>query len=241
MKFTMKYLWLFTFLITTLFLDCMEKPNDSPLTPQGPLSYLALGDSYTIGEGVAENERYPNQAVGLLAKQGIQINKPTIIAKTGWTTDELGEGIKNANIAGNTYDWVTLLIGVNNQYRGRPVENYRTEFKTRLEQAVTFAKGNPRRVVVLSIPDWGITPFAVARGTDQAKVALEIDAYNAAKAEITMQLGAHYIDITGHYREFGANPESVVADQLHPSGLIYKDWAEKLAKVMQSEMQSSEK
>lgn len=237
----MKYLWIFAFLITTLFLDCMEKPVDNPIIQNKPATYLALGDSYTIGEGVPENERYPNQAVDLLNAKGIQIQKPLIIARTGWTTDELGEGIKNANIAGNTYDWVTLLIGVNNQYRGRPVENYRAEFKIRLEQAIAFAKGNPKRVVVLSIPDWGITPFAVARGTDQAKVAREIDAYNAAKSEITNQLGAYYIDITDHYREVGAKPESVVADQLHPSGLIYKTWAEKLATVIQTEIQSSDK
>lgn len=238
---SIKHLWIFGFLITSLFLDCMEKTNENPITPKGPISYLALGDSYTIGEGVAESERYPNQAVDLLAKQGIQIQKPLVIAKTGWTTDELGEGIKNANIAGNTYDWVTLLIGVNNQYRGRTLENFRSEFKTRLEQAIAFAKGNPKRVVVLSIPDWGITPFALARGTDQAKVSREIDAYNAAKEEITKQLGAHYIDITDHYREFGTKPESMVEDQLHPSGLVYKSWAEKLAEVIQAEMQASGK
>jgi lysophospholipase L1-like esterase len=236
MNFAMKNLWIYTFLITTLFLDCMEKPHQNLPNPENPATYLALGDSYTIGEGVQESDRYPNQAVAMLAGKGIQIQNPVIIAKTGWTTDELAEGIKNAKIEGKTYDWVTLLIGVNNQYRGRPVENYRAEFKARLEEAIAFAKGNPERVVVLSIPDWGITPFAVARGTDQAKVAREIDAYNAAKAEITKQLGAHYIDITADYRVVGAKPESVVADQLHPSGLVYKSWAEKLSRVIQAEM-----
>lgn len=212
-----------------------QKPTPSK-DPQA-FTYLALGDSYTIGEGVAEAERYPNQLVSLLKTQGKRFEKPTIIAVTGWTTDELANGIEKAAISNNTYDLVTLLIGVNNQYRGREVENFRSEFRQQLNQAIDFAKGDPNRVVVLSIPDWGITPFAEARDVDQEKVKREIDRYNEAKKEITVSLGAHYIDITDDYRKIGAIPEMVVADKLHPSGLIYADWAKKLEQVINSEME----
>ncbi len=196
------------------------------------MTYLALGDSYTIGEGVALEERYPNQAVAILKEKGVIFSDPKTIAKTGWTTDELAKGIEAAEIDGNTYDMVTLLIGVNNQYRGRPIENYKLEFKSMLQQAITFAKGDEKHVVVLSIPDWGVTPFASERGSDQAKVAREIDEYNKAKKEICNQLGVVYIDITEHYRVYGMKPEGVVADKLHPSGWIYMHWAEQLVEVI---------
>ncbi|PRY88061.1 SGNH/GDSL hydrolase family protein [Mongoliibacter ruber] len=223
---------LFSFL---LFVGCMsQKPT--PTKNKKTLNYLALGDSYTIGEGVSEDERYPNQLIDLLNTQGLTFEKPRIIAVTGWTTDELAKGIEEAEISKNTYDLVTLLVGVNNQYRGRDVENYRTEFRAQLHQAIGFAKGDPNKVVVLSIPDWGITPFAEARKVDQEKVKTEIDRYNQAKKEITLTLGAHYIDITEDYREIGARPEMVVEDKLHPSGLVYTDWAKKIEQVIKSEM-----
>jgi len=194
-----------------------------------PYRYLALGDSYTIGEGVAEAERFPSQVVAMLAEQGIMMEEPKIIATTGWTTDELKAGIEKAGIGGQTYEMVTLLVGVNNQYRGRDLDNYRQEFNELLEQAIEFAGGNQQRVVVLSIPDWGVTPFAVEKEADQSKVAQEIDAYNKAKQEITEQKGVKYIDITEDYRQRGHLAEGVVADKLHPSGLIYRYWAEKVA------------
>lgn len=196
------------------------------------LTYLALGDSYTIGEGVEPEDRYPHQAVEMLEASGITFSEPKIIATTGWTTDELEKGIQAADIDGKTYDLVTLLIGINNQYRGRPVDNYRSEFQQLLEDAIAFAKGDKSHVVVLSIPDWGVTPFAVNRGSDQEEVARKIDEYNQAKREIAEEMGIAYIDITEHYRINGMKPESVVSDKLHPSGLIYKFWAEKLAKII---------
>lgn len=197
------------------------------------LTYLALGDSYTIGEGVEAKDRYPHQAVEMLRQKNIFFSEPKIIATTGWTTDELAKGIEIAEIDGKTYDLVTLLIGVNNQYRGRPVENYRKEFRALLEDAITYAEGDKNHVVVLSIPDWGVTPFAINRGSDQEKVTREIDEYNLAKKTICKEMGVAYIDITDHYRIHGMKPESVVSDKLHPSGLIYKFWAAQLVGIVE--------
>ena len=210
-----------------------EKNDKTPMNSDSDkLTYLALGDSYTIGEGVDEAERYPNQTIALLEQGNIEFGKPQIIARTGWTTDELAKGIVDANIKGQTFDLVTLLIGVNNQYRGRPIANYAEEFEGLLKQAIEFAGGDANHVVVLSIPDWGVTPFALDRDTDQGKVALEIDNFNKTKTEITKRLGAHYIDITEEYRKNGGEKNMVVSDKLHPSRLIYKSWADKLVHVI---------
>lgn len=222
-------------MISGLYLGCIEKEK-TDIMEEKTYTYLALGDSYTIGEGVEEPGGYPNQAVEILKSKGLIFEKPTIIAKTGWTTDELDQGIEAAGIQGKTYDLVTLLIGVNNQYRGRPVSDYETEFRKMLTKAIRFAKGKPKHVVVISIPDWGVTPFATGRGTDREKVAKEIDAYNMAKERISKELGVYYIDITEEYRKIGALPEMVVEDKLHPSELVYKSWAEKLANVILTDM-----
>lgn len=223
------------FLLLLGQLSCISTQNFSKRNQNmaaEKMTYLALGDSYTIGEGVEPKDNYPNQVVALLQESGINFSTPKIIATTGWTTDELKKRIQDAAINGKTYDFVTLLIGVNNQYRGRPVDNYRNELRQLLEEAITFAKGNKSHVAVLSIPDWGVTPFAINKGSDQEKVAQEIDQYNQAKREITQEMGLAYIDITEHYRINGMQPESVVSDQLHPSALIYRFWAEKLVHMI---------
>lgn len=191
-----------------------------------PYSYLALGDSYTIGECVAEPARFPAQTVHLLRNKGIAVNDPKIVATTGWTTDELEMGIREARITG-TFDLVTLLIGVNNQYRGRSMEEYREQFTQLLQQAIDFAGHRPSHVVVLSIPDWGVTPFAADR--DRAAIAREIDAFNAANKAIAASLGAHWIDITPYTREALHDTTLVAADGLHPSGKDYARWAADLA------------
>ena len=196
-------------------------------------SYLALGDSYTIGEQVSANENFPHQTVQLLAKQHLDVGEPVIIATTGWTTDELAASIREHNIH-ETFSFVSLLIGVNNQYRGRTVENYRQELEQLINQSIAFAGGVPERVFVLSIPDWGVTPFA--EGRDRAKVAHEIDAYNAAKKEITLAHKCHYIEITESTRQNGQNPAYLVGDGLHPSGKEYAVWAQRLAAGVQQEL-----
>ena len=180
--------------------------------------YLALGDSYTIGESVSEAERWPNQLAVLLQKS-VDV---TIIARTGWTTSELWEGIQAANPQG-TYDMVSLLIGVNNQYRGYDINEYREEFKFLLGKAIEYAGGKPEHVFVLSIPDWGVTPFAW--GKDTSQIAAEIDAYNAINLEESQKVGVHYVDVTPISREAVSNPALIAGDGLHPSGEMYAEWA----------------
>jgi lysophospholipase L1-like esterase len=190
------------------------------------LNYLALGDSYTIGESVPLYESFPYQAVQQMRKKGLEIAAPEIIARTGWTTDELQIGIR-ANQLLKEYDFVSLLIGVNNQYRGRTTENYAPEFEELLEQAIAFAGGKKERVVVLSIPDWSATPFA--EGRDRQKIASEIDAYNAVNKRIAQQYGIHYLDVTPGTREALKDKALVAKDGLHPSGKDYGRWAAPLA------------
>lgn len=188
-------------------------------------TYLALGDSYTIGEAVLLTESFPYQAVQKLRKEGHSFFSPEIIAKTGWTTDELQQAINNHQFL-PAYDFVTLLIGVNNQYRGRSVDDYKPQFESLLKQALKFAAGKPERVIILSIPDWGVTPFAKER--DQKKIAGEIDAYNQANKEIATKWKTHYINITPGTREAVSNALLVASDGLHPSAIEYGRWADQL-------------
>jgi len=189
---------------------------------------LCLGDSYTIGEAVGDDERFPMQAVELLKKDKIDFEKPIIIAQTGWTTDELATAVKERNLTGK-YDVVTLLIGVNNQYRGRDLENYRQEFQGLLSTAIDYANGNVTHVFVLSIPDWGVTPFGNNDPRGENKIAEEIDQFNAINKEETLKTKAHYTDITPVSREAKTNATLIASDGLHPSGKMYTEWAKKLA------------
>jgi lysophospholipase L1-like esterase len=193
-------------------------------------SYLALGDSYTIGEMVPMSENFPHQLVEELKKERIEVSDPVIIAKTGWTTDELAMAIREHNIS-ETFSFVTLLIGVNNQYRGRDVENYKQEFTELLNGAIAFADNDPNRVFVVSIPDWGVTPFA--EGKDRAQVAKEIDDYNNAQKEIAESKKCHYLNITESTRHNGNNALFLAEDKLHPSGKEYSIWAARLAPMVQ--------
>jgi lysophospholipase L1-like esterase len=194
---------------------------------QKSISYLALGDSYTVGEGVPLYESYPYQAVQILRKKGLNLQAPEIVAKTGWTTSELLAGINGIKFLPN-YDMVTLLIGVNNQYRGQTVEIYADEFESLLKLAIAFAGNEKRRVAVLSIPDWGATPFA--EGKDRTKITEEINAFNLINKRICLQYKVQYIDITPGTRLAGQDPSLVTKDKLHPSGKEYAKWAEKVAK-----------
>ncbi|MBA3829300.1 MAG: SGNH/GDSL hydrolase family protein [Taibaiella sp.] len=196
-------------------------------------SFLALGDSYTIGEQVPHADNFPNQTVKLLRRQGKEVADPVIIAVTGWTTDELTTAIREQNIK-ETFSFVTLLIGVNNQYRNRSLHNYKQEFRDLLEQAIVFAGGNSRHVFVLSIPDWGVTPFAAGR--DRKKIAHEIDEYNNANRAITEEYKCYYLYITGSTRMAAKDPFLVAGDGLHPSAKEYAVWAEHLAPLIVGEL-----
>jgi lysophospholipase L1-like esterase len=190
------------------------------------LTFLALGDSYTIGESVPIYENFPYQTVQLLRKSSIPVQAPEIVAKTGWTTDELMAGI-DRTIFEKSYDIVTLLIGVNNQYRGKDPSTYEKEFEQLLNKAIAFAGGNKQHVFVLSIPDWGATPFAASR--DRIKIGNEIDLFNSINKKSTDAAGIAYISITEGSREATSNASLVAKDGLHPSGLEYGRWAKKLA------------
>jgi lysophospholipase L1-like esterase len=189
--------------------------------------YLALGDSYTIGESVPEGERWPNQLAKLLETAGIQM-EVMIIAHTGWTTDELWQGIQARDIQ-PPYDLVSLLIGVNNQYRGRNLDEYREQFVFLLNKSIEYAGGEPGQVIVLSIPDWGVTPFA--SGRDAKKIAQEIDEFNQVNREESEKAGVHYMNITPVSRDAVTEPALIAADGLHPSGKMYTMWAEKVLPV----------
>ncbi len=186
------------------------------------MKYLALGDSYTIGERVDPTLRWPVQLADLLRGQGLEVGAPEIIARTGWTTDELSDAIDAAAPTG-PYDLVSLLIGVNNQYRGRAVAEYREQFVFLLNRAVGFAGGRPERVLVLSIPDWGVTPYA--QGRDRAGIGEQIDAFNAVAAEETSRAGAVYVDVTPNSRLAADDAALIAPDGLHPSGAMYAAWA----------------
>ena len=186
------------------------------------IRYLALGDSYTIGESVAENERWPNQLAGLLQANDIS-TEVTIIARTGWTTNELWQGIQAREI-NPPYDLVSLLIGVNNQYRGLDIAEYREDFIFLLNKAIEYAGGDARRVIVLSIPDWGVTPFAKSR--DSKNIATEINLFNSVNREESQKAGVRYVDITPGSREAVTDNALIAADELHPSGKMYAEWAE---------------
>jgi lysophospholipase L1-like esterase len=193
-------------------------------------SYLALGDSYTIGEGVPIYENFPYQTVQLLRKAGYSLYAAEIVAKTGWTTDELQAAIAKNHLLPN-YDIVSLLIGVNNQYRGRSLQEYSEQFQALLQQAIGFANNNNKHVFVLSIPDWGVTPFAKDRNS--VTIAHEIDSFNAVNKLFAEKYAVHYIDITAGTR-LAANDSSLLAtDELHYSGKEHLNWATKLSTAIQ--------
>ena len=221
---------LFFFTCNSCNRQLMADTKTSSLQAKKQLQYLALGDSYTIGESVNASENFPNLFVSMMRKEGLGVQDARIIAKTGWTTDELSSNIKAAGSQEplqENYDLVSLLIGVNNQYRGRTAEEYNSEFEALLQKAIAFAGNRVERVVVLSIPDWGVTPFATGR--DREKIAREIDAFNTVNKRLALQYKVHYIDITPWTREAPTDPSLLAADGLHPSGKEYKRWAEKIA------------
>jgi lysophospholipase L1-like esterase len=187
------------------------------------LRYLALGDSYTIGEGVPAAGRWPVQLVDALQARGIDIQAPQIIATSGWTTDELDAAIDAAAPVGD-YDLVSLGIGVNNQYRGRPLDEYAAQFAALLERAIGFAGGDPGRVLVLSIPDWGHTPFAKAQQRDGAGTSARIDAFNEAARALCERRRVAFVDITPISRLHGMDPAMLADDGLHPSAAMYALW-----------------
>jgi len=214
--------------------DTTKKPVNPPVVrPPDPnqgkhINYLALGDSYTIGESVASEQNFPNQLRTQLNADGLVVNPQTIIARTGWTTSELISAIESSGVI-NKFNFVTLLIGVNNQYRGESRETYRKEFKQLLQTAINYADKDKSHVFVISIPDWGVTPFAKNSGRNQATIAQEIDAFNAINKEETIALGISYTDITPGSRLALTDNTLTASDGLHPSAKMYGNWVKQLA------------
>ncbi len=192
-------------------------------TSETAIKYLALGDSYTIGESVSSGERWPVQLTEQLKNKGLEISSPQIVAQTGWTTDELNQALNGAQLP-NDFDLVSLLIGVNNQFRGRSVTDFKREFEPLLDRAIAFAGGNKSKVFVVSIPDYGFTPFG--QGRNPEKIAKEIDEYNQVQKDICTSRNIAFFDITPISREGLKDPELVAGDGLHPSGKMYGQWVE---------------
>jgi lysophospholipase L1-like esterase len=208
-----------------VFLNSMQTYSTPPVSTA---RYLALGDSYTIGEGVAESNRWPEQWAKRMNEQGHLINQPVrVIAQTGWTTDELMQAIDDAGEIG-AYQYVSLLIGVNNQYRGRCINEFKAEFTQLAEKAISLADNIPLQVFVLSIPDWGQTPFGQASGRDTSQISLEIDSFNLVVKELCQCLQISFWDITTLTRENSKNPLMHADDGLHPSELMYEKWVNTL-------------
>lgn len=193
-------------------------------TKKEPIQYLALGDSYTIGESVAENERWPVQLAKALTERGTPVAAPKIIAVTGWRTDNLKNGINIAQLKG-PYDMVSLLIGVNNQYQGKSIDQYAIEFEDLLNEAIRLAGGKKENVFVVSIPDYGYTPFGEPK---QESITKELNEFNIINKEITEKMNVAYINITDISRRGLEDPELVAKDRLHPSGKQYTLWMERI-------------
>lgn len=188
--------------------------------------FLALGDSYTIGESVAESDRWPVLLANSInnGEYGFSISIPDMIATTGWTTQELKAAIDEQK-PDKDYDLVSLLIGVNNQYRGYPLEEYPDQFHELLDLAIAHAAGDKNRVIVLSIPDYGFTPFGQPK---QEKISKGIDEYNSINRRITEDRGVRYYNITDISRNGLTETSLVASDKLHPSGEQYKLWVDRI-------------
>jgi lysophospholipase L1-like esterase len=225
----------YSFLLLALLFSCATRSPmaTSATAPAGApsVSFLALGDSYTIGEGAAEADRWPVQLAALARQQGLSLAAPDIIARTGWTTAELQAAIQ-ASHNQQTYGLVSLLIGVNNQYRGQSVALYRQEFRALLATAIHFAGGKPEHVVVLAIPDWGQTPFA--EGRDRAQIGLEIDQFNLVAHEECQHADVAFVNITPLTRAAAGQPSQFTTDGLHYTGLHMRQWAALALPVVQS-------
>lgn len=216
-RFILTFYKFFILILFTSISGMSEQKNNNQI------QYLALGDSYTIGENVKLQQSIPYQLSSKLRKNGYNIKEPIIIAKTGWTTGNLLSGIENYN-SNIKFDVVTLLIGVNNQFQGRSIEQYRSEFKIILNKAIKFADNSNKNVIVFSIPDWGVTPFADR--LDRKKISQEIDKFNEVNQQESQKAGVHYINVTSISRQAASDPTLLAVDGLHPSGKMYKKWVD---------------
>jgi lysophospholipase L1-like esterase len=219
--------WLFSVLCFISIPAFSQQKNDT----MHIYNYLALGDSYTIGEAVLLHQSFPYQAVQILRNAGYDFQAPEIIAKTGWTTDELEEAVKHYRFLPK-YDYVTLLVGVNNQYRGREAIEYKHQFEGLLQKAIGLANGKKDHVIIVSIPDYSVTPYAA--NSDREKIAREIDSFNGINKALSIQYKVQYMEITEGLRDAANDATLLASDGLHPSEKEYAKWAAKLAELITS-------
>ena len=224
--------------IGVILFACTSQATESgmvvnPNAGSSKYTFLSLGDSYTIGESVSASDRWSVQLAGLLRRDSLDVADPDIIARTGWTTAELQDAIKSS---GNqkTYALVSLMIGVNNQYRGQSQDRYRTEFRELLQTAVKFAGGSASHVFVLSIPDWGRSPYAASR--DKNQIASEIDQFNAMAKEECQKVGNAFVDITPATRSAAGDNTQFANDGLHYSGKQMQKWAEAALPIVKASL-----
>lgn len=223
------------FILMTMIISCEAKENHEAVQTRPPGSvqaakytYLALGDSYTIGQGVPADQSFPHQLQKKLQMNDRSVGEPVIIARTGWTCDDLMSAINAQVKPGDYYDVVTLLIGVNDQYRGYPVKDYPAKFRALLQKAIILADNHPQNVIVVSIPDYGATPYGASNA---AAIGKEIDTYNAINKSVSEELLVNYVNITDVSRTGLSDPGLVAGDNLHPSGKMYGLWIERILPV----------
>ena len=211
--------------------------SDTPSQPEpGGLRVLALGDSYTVGEGVDPADRWPEQLAARLRQSGVEVAAPEIVAETGWTTGELAEGVDRADPQG-PFDLVTLLIGVNNQYRETAEASYRAELGALLDRAVALGGGDSSRVVAISFPDWGATPFGAADARGPARIRDQVDAFNAIARLEAQARGIAWVDVTDLSRQQG---DRVVSDGLHPDATAYAAWTDRILPAARAALSASD-
>ena len=194
---------------------------------ESPYSFIALGDSYTIGEGVNEDERWPNQFVDVAYESGVDFDQPMIIAETGWKTYDLLNAIDQTNFT-KKYDYISLLIGVNNQFNSRPIDEFEEDLNKLMDEMKRIKK-NDGSIIIISIPDWGYTPFG--ESSDMSDISEQINLFNSSLRKFATTNGLKYVDVTEISRRGINEPDLITNDNLHPSGIMYLEWAKKIYNI----------
>ena len=191
---------------------------------ESPYSFIALGDSYTIGEGINEDERWPNQFVDVAYENGVDFDQPMIIAETGWKTYDLLNAINQTNFT-KKYDYISLLIGVNNQFNSRPIDEFEEDLNKLMDEMKRIKK-NDGSIIIISIPDWGYTPFG--ESSDMSDISEQINLFNSSLRKFASTNDLKYVDVTEISRRAINEPDLITNDNLHPSGIMYLEWAKKI-------------